>query len=223
MTLIGSSVHTYLTIPQLRKPENNVLLLLTWSTLVFPCSIMNYSHPFKVLSEWAHSKDFWNLHKQLAEEFQDPQSVEQLALIMAALMICRRLLPDFLDHLDQPIKGSYLADLNALLRGESLGNSRRVAEQIVFSLVRELYSFGDQFKDLIVFLETALDQERSPLHVFDGFNDRYLRLRIERQPHKKAIEVLSSVKAPDLERDVDSEWIHVTHSDESSLRGDNLF
>lgn len=140
---------------------------------------MDYSRPFKVLNEWAHSGDFWNLYKQLAEEFQGPQSVEQLALIMAALMICRRLLHDFLDHSDQPIKGSYLANLDTLLRGESLGNNGRVAEQMVLSLVRELYFFGDQFKDLIAFLETALDRERSPLHVFDGFNDRYLRLRME--------------------------------------------
>lgn len=198
MTLIGSNAYTYHTIPQLRKLENNVLLLLIWSTL-----------SFNGLSEWAHSKDFWNLYKQLAQEFQHPQSVEQLALIMAALKSYRQLLPDFLDDFDEPIKGSYLADLNAFLHGELLGNSGRVAEQIVFSLVRELSSSRDQFNDLIAFLETALDCERPPLHVFDGFSDRYLRLRIEGHHHKTAIEVLSRVKVPEL-GGVDSDWIDVT-------------
>lgn len=34
--------------------------------------------------------------------------------------------------------------------------------------------------------------------------------------------MLLRVKVPDLEPDVDLEWIHVTHSEESSLQGDNL-
>lgn len=89
---------------------------------------MDYSRPFEVLSKWAHSRDFWNLYQQLTEEFQGSQSVGQLALIMTTLMVCRRLLYNFLDHSDQPIKGSHLTDLDAILRGESLGNSGRVAE-----------------------------------------------------------------------------------------------
>lgn len=204
MTLIGSSAHTYYTIPRLGKPENNVLLLLIWNTLVF-C-------PFKGLSDWTHSKDFWNLYKQLAEEFQVSQSVEQLALIMAPLMSRRRLRPDFLDYFDQPIRGSYLADLNTVLRSESLGNSGRVAEQMVFSLVRELSSSGDQFNDLIAFLETALDRELPPLHVFDGFNNRYLGLRMAGQPYQTAIEELSHVKVAELGGVDDLDWINVTLS-----------
>lgn len=128
---------------------------------------------------------------------------------MTALMSYWRLFPNFLDNFDEPIKGSYLADLNAFLHGELLGNSGRVAEQIVFLLVRELSSSGDIFNDLIAFLETALDRERPPLHVFDGFSNWYLRLRIEGHHHKIAIEVLSRVKVPEL-GGVDSDWIDVT-------------
>ena len=97
----------------------------------------------EVLSECVNSADGWNLYKQLAEDFPGPQSVEQLALIRAALMNYRRLLPDLADQSDQAIKGSYLADLDALLRGHSPGSSRRVLEEMVFVLVRVLSSLVD--------------------------------------------------------------------------------
>lgn len=122
MTLIEISAHIYFTIFRLWKLKNNILLLLIWSLLVFPLSIMDYSRPLKVLSKWEYSEDFSNLYKKLAEEFQGHQSVEQLALIMVPLTICRRFLHNFLDHFDQPIKGIYLADLDAFLRGKSLRN-----------------------------------------------------------------------------------------------------
>ncbi|KAL9025485.1 MAG: hypothetical protein Q9180_007660 [Flavoplaca navasiana] len=159
------------------------------------------SRQSEVLSEWASSVDGWNLYKQLAEDFRGPQSVKQLALIMAALMNYRRLLPDLADQSDQPIKGSYLADLNALLRGDSLGNSRRVLEEMVFVLVRVLSSFVDQFNDLITFFETVLDQEPPLSHAFDGFSHQYLRRRIDGSPngsHKTAIAELSCIKIPEL-------------------------
>ncbi|KAL8891297.1 MAG: hypothetical protein Q9192_005760, partial [Flavoplaca navasiana] len=86
-------------IPALSKPENNVRLPLTWRTMVS-------GRQSEVLSEWASSVDGWNLYKQLAEDFRDPRSVEQLALIMTALINYRRLLPDLADQFEQPIEGS---------------------------------------------------------------------------------------------------------------------
>ena len=82
------------------------------------------------------------------------------------------------DHADQPVKGSSLADLHALFHSHALGNSRRLAERMVFALVQILYSFGDQFKDLITLLETTLDRERPLLHFLDGCSDQYLRWRM---------------------------------------------
>lgn len=200
-------------IPALSKPENNVLLLLTWSTMVS-------GRQTEVLSEWASSANGWNLYKQLAEDFQGPQSVEQLALTMAALMNYRRLLPDLSDHSDQPIKGSYLADLDALLHGDSIGNSGRVLEQMVFALVRVLFSFVDQFKDLITFLETALGREPPLSHVFDEFSYQYLRQRIDgnpNRPHKTVIAELLCIKMPRADEDAD--WVNVTYPEELSLQG----
>jgi hypothetical protein len=151
MTLTGSSEHTYHTIPPLRNPGNNTLLLLTWSTVVS-------GYQFDVLSEWARSEDGWNVYEELLSDVQHSQSVEQLALAMAALMNYRRLLPDLSDDSDQPIAGSYLADLDALLVDHSLGNSGKVGEQMVFALIRvlRLRPFVDRYEDIITFLETTL-------------------------------------------------------------------
>lgn len=62
----------------------------------------------------------------------------------------------------------------------------KVGEQIVFALIRVLRSFGDQFEDLITFLDTVLDRSLLLLHVFDGFCDQYLSQRIDGQTHKTA-------------------------------------
>lgn len=211
MTLMKSSTHTYHAIPKLERPGNNVLLLLTWGTMVS-------GRQLGVLRDWASSQNGWNLYKLLARGVQGFQSVEQLALTMAALMNYRRLLPDFSDDSDQPIKGSYLADLDALLNGHSLGNSGTVWEQMAFALIRVLRSFIHQFEDLVTFLETVLDREPPPLHVFDGFSDQYLRWMIKGQLHEIAIAELSYFKAPELRGDDDPDWVTVTHPEELSLQ-----
>ncbi len=214
IVLMGSSAKTFLTLPALSKPKNNVSLLLAWSTMVS-------SRQLEVLSDWASSADGWNLYKQLIKDFQGPQSVEQLALTMTALVNYRRLLPNLLDHPDHPIKSIYLADLDALLYSDSHGHLGRVMEQTIFALIRVLHSFVDQFKDLIIFLETALDREPSFLHVFDGSPDQYLRLRIKVQCHKTAIAELSRIKMS-MSRprgDDDADWVNVTHPKELSLQG----
>ena len=162
-----------------------------------------------VLREWANSEDGRKLYEQLARDLQAFQCVEQLALIMAFLMIYRRLLPDISDCSDQPIKGSYLADLDALFHGEPLGNSGRVAEQMVFALLRVLHSFGDQSEDLILFLNTVLDREPPLLHALDGCSDVYAFLRTEGYLHKTAIAKVSHIKMSELGRDDDTDWVKI--------------
>lgn len=92
---------------------------------------------------------------------------------MAAVMSYRRLLPDLSDDSDRPIRGSYLADLDALLNGHPLGNSGIVAERMIFSLIRVFRCSGNQFEELTTFLEAVLDREPPLLHVFNGFCDQY--------------------------------------------------
>ena len=178
---------------------------------------MDSTRQLDVLREWAGSEDGQNLYKQLTRDIQDSQSVEQLALIMAALMNYRRLFPDVLDHCDQLINDSYLADLDAHFRGCLLGNSGRVAERMVFALLWVLYIFASQHEVLITFLETALDRERPLLHLFDGFSDHYLRLRIKYQCHNTAKAELSGVKMPKLGGDDDPDWVNIIHPKEISL------
>ena len=133
---------------------------------------------------------------------------------MAALMNYRRLVPDILDYFDQPISDSYLADLDAQFRGCLLGNSGRVAEQMVFALLRGLYLLASKYEGLITFLETTLDRERPPLHLFDEFTGHYFRLRISYQCHKTARLELSGVKMPELGEDDDPDWVNITHPEE---------
>jgi hypothetical protein len=186
-------------------------LLLAWSTVI---SVRQHN----VLREWARSEGGWNLYEQLIRDVQDSQTVEQLALIMVALMNDLRLLPDRLDHINQPINGSYLADLDALFHGEPLGNRGRVAEQMVFALVRVLHSFAGQFKDLIAFVETALDRERPLLHPFDGFSDLYVSQKTCGRTHKTAMVEPSQIKMPELRVDDDLDWVTVTHPEQTSLQ-----
>lgn len=80
-------------------------------------------------------------------------------MTVAAWMSYRRLVPDRLDDADQPIKGSYLADLDAHLDGQPLGNSGVLIQHMVFSLSRALNYFNDQFECLSDLLVSTLDIE----------------------------------------------------------------
>ena len=138
-----------------RWTEAENMELLAWSNEVSDRSL-------QVLINWVKSEDSCVLYKRLLQDFPTFQELEQLALIMAATLNYRRLLPDAKDHLDKVINGSYLADLDGLLDGRSLGNSGVVAEQMVFSLVRVLRFSANQFEDVSNFLETVLNT-RPPL------------------------------------------------------------
>jgi hypothetical protein len=167
-----ASEHTYHRYPSLRKPENNILLLLTWSSIT-------HGRPLRVLSEWASSEDTLNLYQRLIGDFQKSQEPEQLVLILAALLCHGRLLPYTSNDTAQPINGCYLADLDILLSGKSLSNQRTVFERLGFSSLRVLTTFGDEHEDIIQLLAVTLDKDAPPLEPFDGFTDQYAAGRIK--------------------------------------------
>lgn len=141
----------------------------------------------------------------LVEKFQERQSVAQLTLIIAALVRYRRIYPDSLDGSDKPITGSYITDLDAFLRGSSLGNSGKVAERMAFALSRTLQSLGEEseelargYRDLATFLEITLDREHPSLHFFDGLSDGYMRLKVKRLLHETAIMKLADLRVPEF-------------------------
>lgn len=115
--------------------------------------------------------------------------MKQLVLIMIALMIFRRRLLNILDHVDQLIKSSYLANLDAHFDGYTLGNNGRVAKQIVFAFLRVL-RYKNQYDDLVVFLATILDRKSPLLHFLDELVDQYLIWKIEGQTHKIAFKTI---------------------------------
>ncbi|KAL8838294.1 MAG: hypothetical protein Q9170_002191 [Blastenia crenularia] len=94
---------TYRRLPSLRKEENNILLLLTWS--------------FEVLSDWIDSEESLNLYQRLVDDLWLQQTPEEFALTLAALLCHERLLPYTRDDTAQPSRGSYFADLDATLNG----------------------------------------------------------------------------------------------------------
>jgi len=210
VTLMRSSAQTYHTFPSLRKPENNIRLLLTWTTMLSDSSI-DVHHQRIIVREWANSEDGQNLYEQLARDVQGFQDVEQLALNMAALMNYRRLCPDRLDNIHHPITDSYLDDLDTLFHGHSLGNSERVAEQMVFAFVRVLRRM-DQYKGLVVFLDTVLDQEPPLSSTVDSLTDQYLESKMQGWIHKSAFKTVmkqvSHLKVSGPETDDDSDRFH---------------
>ncbi len=210
VTLMRSSAHTYHTFPSLSKPENNIPLLVTWSTMLFN-SLMDFCCQLIIICEWANSEDEQNLYKQLAKDVQGFQNVKQLALNMAALMNYRRLCLDLSDNTDQPITGSYLVNLDSLFHDHSLENSERVAKQMVFAFVWVLCCMN-QHKELVVFLNTVLDWEPSLLHFFDGLANQYLKWKIHGQTHeiafKTVMKQVSRLKVSGLRRDDDSDRFH---------------
>ncbi len=179
---MGGSEQIYHQRPSVRKPENNVLLLLTWSSIV-------HGQPLRVLSEWASSVDGLKLYQQLVGDLRNSQRTEQLALTLAALVCHQRLLPYTSNDTAQPVKGGYLADLDFLLNGQLLSNRRMVFERMGFSFLRVLDTFGDEYEDMIQLLTVSVDKKAPLLERFDGFSDQYWARRArDRLAHSRAYE-----------------------------------
>jgi hypothetical protein len=66
----------------------------------------------------------------------------------------------------------------------------KVAEQMIFALIRVLSTFGDQYMHLIVFLATALDRDPPLLHHLAGLSNQYWKWRIDRQTHGAASDIV---------------------------------
>ena len=153
----------------LDTPRNNILVLLTWNPIRHMIN--------EVLVEWAASVDGWRLYEQIIEDIQGPQSKEQLVLTLAALLCYQRLSPPT-SNTNQPIKGSYQADFDAILDGERLSNARAVFEYMVLSVLRVLYTIEDSEK-MRTFLASVLDIQWPVLDPFHEFSDQYWTYRMD--------------------------------------------
>jgi hypothetical protein len=122
--------------PSLQMPTNNILVLLAWSSTEPKVN--------RVLAEWAASDTSFRVYERINESIKEYQTTEQLVLALAALLCYQRFLPVICK--DQPIKGSYQADFDAILNGERLGNEPTVLEYMGFSVLRVYYTVKDNEK-----------------------------------------------------------------------------
>jgi len=142
--------HIYHRQPSLKKSDNNILLVLIWSSIT--------SDVARNFSEWAASDDGSNLRRRLLKDVQKSQTTEQLALTLTAWLCFQRLFPCSSDA-TQPIKGSFLADFDALLTGERLSNECTVLEHMIFSFSQALNNLGGDYQDTRQLLNAVLDTE----------------------------------------------------------------
>lgn len=164
------------------KSENNVLLLLTWSSIVHDQSLW-------VLSEWASSVDNLKLYQQLIENLQNSQRIEQLALILAVLMYHQRLLSYTSNDTAQLVKDDYLIDLDFLLNDQLFSNRRMIFKRISFSFLQVLDIFENEYENMIQLLVDSVDKKAFLLKWFDEFSNQYWARRVrDRLAHSKVYE-----------------------------------
>jgi len=188
----------------LQRSENDILVLLTWSSID--------SRAQRVLSEWAASDAGCSTYRRMISDVRNPQTVEQLGLTLVAILCYHRLLPFTSTECTQPVNGSYLGDFDALLNGKPTRNERAVSERMVFSLLRVLDTdtLRGQGQEIRQFITTILDQNTPVLDLFDGFSDKYIVYRASGQTHEDAFKMagLPSLMGTMTTTDVE-DWITV--------------
>ena len=133
---------------------------------------MAKGHPLQVLSEWVALDDGMSLYQRLTRDIQDSRTTEQLALTLAASLCHRRLLYSSNDTA-QPTKGNYLADFDALIKGEPLSNEQTVFRRMLFSFLQVLETPIDRYQNISNFLTAMLHTATPILDPFDEFSDQY--------------------------------------------------
>jgi hypothetical protein len=161
----------------LRRPKNNILVLLTLNSFD--------STEKQALAEWAASGGGCDTYQRIVEDMQGPQTPEQLVLTLAALICYQRLLP-FISDITGP-RGSYQANFDAVLNGKRLGSGP--FERMAFSILRVFWTVSDKEK-MRQFLVAVLDKDPPILDFFDELSDQYWTYRMrDGLAHKQAFEM----------------------------------
>ncbi len=162
--------------------------------------------PLSVINGWANSDDAFKLSQRLIRDFQQPQSAEQLALTLNALLHYNRLLPHKLTDSNKSINGCYLADLDAILHGKVLSNQRAVFERIEVSFLRAFKGYSN----VVGLLAITLHSKPPLLLQHNGCVDQYAAGRMNaRLSHASAFKGFedshgmepSSPRADDISED----------------------
>jgi hypothetical protein len=123
------------------------------------------------LGEWVASADGGRVYERIIKDIQGPQPKEQLILNLAALLCYQRLFSPTPDT-NQPIKGSYLGDFDAILNREHLSNARTVSEYMILLVLRAFYTVKDNEK-MRTFLASVIDTQFPVLEPFHEYSDQY--------------------------------------------------
>ena len=123
----GSSEHKYEQIPSLNRSENNVLLLLAWSS---ECT----GRALRALHAWAVSTDGQAVYRRLVEHLRLPSAPAQVALDLVALLSFLRVRTYGSSRTDEA-KPNHLSDFHSLLKGLPSSKARETIEH-------ETWSFG---------------------------------------------------------------------------------
>ena len=178
--------HTYRVLPRLKRLDNSVPLFIAWASNIPP----DYTSQLDTLCEWLKSRDGFELYEHLLDEIQQSHTVEQLALIMAAITNYQKFVPGITNDYCQPIQGSHLADFDGHLRDRTSEYIAVPATQMIVALLRVLYTNHELHHDLVAFLESVFTIESLLPHVHDGLSDQYWELRIDRQTHETAFKAV---------------------------------
>jgi len=119
------SAHTYHELPSLSRPENDVLLILAWSS---DC----HGRALLALRAWAISEDGKRLYLRLVRDLRSGKAPAQIMLSLVAFVSLLRLLPYGSDK--PSAEANYLWDFLSLLKGFPCNNIRATLECMIWSV-----------------------------------------------------------------------------------------
>lgn len=138
-----------------------------------------------MLSDWIKRKESMKLYQRLIGDLRLKQTPELFALTLAALLCRERLLPYNEDDTVHAVGGSYLADFDAILKGQKTSNRRAVFEQMILSLVRVLTTpdHFDTSTEIVRLLAQFLEGEAT---ILGPMEDQYCDKKVHGHDHDRA-------------------------------------
>lgn len=162
----GSSEQIYEQIPSLNLSENNVLLLLAWSS---ECT----GRALRALHAWAVSTHGQAVYRRLVEHLDLPSTPAQVALDLVALLSFLRLQPYESSRTDK-VKANHLSDFHSLLKGSPSYKARETTEHVTWSFWIAISSWidADEGQRMFQLLACVFDIVSIP-ECSDEDSDRY--------------------------------------------------
>lgn len=189
-TLRRAREKTYQTLPLLRQPRNNLLMLFTWSATVT-------GHQADILGQWACTDDGEAWYMRVRSGLLIAQNPEQFILALGAITAYHRLRPQFGLHPEQTIRNSSLADFGALLLGAHCRDAGFVLEHMLTSMFGVLGGI-DNGTLLTELLLLTIHPSRPLTRDSNSACDKYLASRLTIKSHQSAMQE-SLMRVSDIE------------------------